>query len=123
MTDNNKPEWFEIVDADGPAAAPKASKALPIAAVMVAALILGTGAVVGQAGEESPATATPTASVNSASASPASPVVAATTTRLANPSIAMLPTNGEDEDDEYDDEDEDDEYEDEDDEYEDEDED
>lgn len=115
MTDNNKPEWFEIADADGPAAAPKASKALPFAAVMVAALILGTGAVVGQAGEESPATATPTTSVSSASASPASPVVAATTTRLANPSIAMLPTNGEDEDDEYDDEDEDDdEYEDED---------
>jgi hypothetical protein len=48
--------------------------------------------------------------------SPAAPVVAATTARLANPSIAMLPTNGDDEDDDNDyeeDEDEDDEYEDE----------
>ena len=32
--------------------------------------------------------------------------MAATTTRLANPSIAMLPTNGDDEDDDDDDEDE-----------------
>jgi hypothetical protein len=123
MTENNKPEWFEIVEADGPVTPPKASKTLPIAAVMVTALILGIGAVVGQVGQESPATATqgtptqdmatPTDSVSSAAMSPAAPVVAATTARLANPSIAMLPTNGDDEDDDDYEDDEDDEYEDE----------
>ncbi len=130
LTENNKPEWFEIVEADGPVAPPKASKTLPIAAVMVTALILGIGAVVGQVRQESPATATqgtptqdiatPTDSVSSAAMSPAemspaAPVVAATTARLANPSIAMLPTNGDDEDDDDYEDDEDDEYEDEDD--------
>jgi len=30
VTENNKPEWFEIVDSDGPAKPPKASKALPV---------------------------------------------------------------------------------------------
>jgi len=114
MTENNKPEWFEIVEADGPVTPPKASKTLPIAAVMVTALILGIGAVVGQVGQESAATttqgtptqdkATPAASVSSAA-----PVVAATTARLANPSIAMLPTNGDDEDNgQYEDEEDDD---------------
>jgi hypothetical protein len=51
MTQNNKPEWFKIVEADGPAA----------------------------------------------------PVVAAPTSHLANPSIATLPTNGDDEHEEEDD--------------------
>ena len=102
MTENNKPEWFEIVDADGPATPPKASKTLPFAAVMVTALILGIGAVVGQVQQQSPASSTqenvmPDDSVISSVASPVAPVVAATTTRLANPSIAMLPTNGDDE--------------------------
>ena len=123
MTENNKPEWFEIVEADGPVTPPKASKILPIAAAMVTALIIGIGTVVGQVGQESPAMATqniatPAASVSSAAPSPAdsassaAPVVAATTARLANPSIAMLPTNGDDEDEDDEDED-DDEYEDE----------
>ena len=111
MTENNKPEWFEIVDADGPATPPKASKTLPFAAVMVTALILGIGAVVGQVQQQSPASSTqenvmPADSVITSAASPVAPVVAATTTRLANPSIAMLPTNGDDEDDDDDDEDE-----------------
>ena len=118
MTENNKPEWFEIVDADGPATPPKASKTLPFAAVMVAALILGIGAVVGQVQQQSPASSTqenvmPADSVISSVASPIAPVVAATTTRLANPSIAMLPTNGDDEDDDDQDDDDEDEYEDE----------
>jgi len=123
MTENNKPEWFEIVEADGPVTPSKASKTLPIAAVMVTALILGIGAVVGQVGQESPATATqgtPTQDMAtpSDSVSSAAPVVAGTTARLANPSIAMLPTNSDDEDD--DDDDDDDYEEDEDSEYEDE---
>jgi hypothetical protein len=108
MTENNKPEWFEIVDADGPATPPKASKTLPFAAVMVTALILGIGAVVGPVQQQSPASSTqenvmPADSVITSVASPVAPVVATTTTRLANPSIAVLPANGDNEDDNEDD--------------------
>ena len=67
MTQNNKPEWFEIAENDGPAATPKASKGLPVAAVLVTALILGVGAVVSQVQEKSPAIAVETTSVHSAS--------------------------------------------------------
>ena len=132
MTENNKPEWFEIAESDGPAAPPKASKTLPLAAVFATALILGIGAVVAQVQEESPATAVDTTSVqttasNSTSsptsvaqvsksspiariANPASSAIAGTS-GLQNPSIAQLPTKGgddDDDDDEDDDEDDDD---------------
>ena len=121
MTENNKPEWFEIAENDGPAAPPKASKTLPLAAVFATALILGIGAVVAQVQEESPAIAVDTASVqatpsnNSASptsvaqnsksapatriANPAATTVMAGTSGLQNPSIAQLPTKGDDDDD------------------------
>ena len=137
MTENNKPEWFEIAESDGPAAPPKASKTLPLAAVFATALILGIGAVVAQVQEESPAIAVDAASVqaspsnNTASptsvaqnsksstvtriANPAATTVMAGTSGLQNPSIAQLPTKGgDDDDDEYDDDDEDDDDEDED---------
>jgi cytoskeletal protein RodZ len=129
MTENNKPEWFEIAENDGPAAPPKASKTLPLAAVFVTVLILGIGAVVAQVQEKSPATAVDTTSVQtSASNSAASPTTVAqnsktspavrianpatssaitATSGLQNPSIAQLPTKGGDDDDD-DDEDEDD---------------
>jgi len=134
MTENNKPEWFEIAENDGPAAPPKASKTLPLAAVFATALILGIGAVVAQVQEESPATSVDTTSVQtSASNSAASPTSVAqnsktspavrianpaassaitATSGLQNPSIAQLPTKGGDDDDD-DDDDEDDEDEDE----------
>ena len=121
MTENNKPEWFEIAESDGPAAPPKASKTLPLAAVFATALILGIGAVVAQVQEESPAIAVDTTSVqatpsnNSASptsvaqnsksapatriANPAATTVMAGTSGLQNPSIAQLPTKGDDDDD------------------------
>ena len=130
MTENNKPEWFEIAENDGPMAPPKASKTLPLAAVFATALILGIGAVVGQVQEESPATAVDTTSVQTAStnntasptsvaqvsksspiariANPASSAIAGTS-GLQNPSIAQLPTKGGDDDDDDDDEDDDDE--------------
>ena len=120
MTENNKPEWFEIAESDGPAAPPKASKTLPLAAVFATALILGIGAVVAQVQEESPATAVDTTSVQTAStnnttsptsvaqisksspiariANPASSAIAGTS-GLQNPSIAQLPTKGGDDDD------------------------
>jgi len=48
MTENNKPEWFEITDADEKPELRKVSKSLPVSAVLVAALILGVGAVTAQ---------------------------------------------------------------------------
>ena len=121
MTENNKPEWFEIAESEGPAAPPKASKTLPLAAVFATALVLGIGAVVAQVQEKSPAIAVDTASVqtspsnNTASptsvaqnsksstvtriANPAATTVMAGTSGLQNPSIAQLPTKGDDDDD------------------------
>jgi hypothetical protein len=112
MTENNKPEWFEIAENDGPAVPPKASKTLPLAAVFATALILGVGAVVAQVQEESPAAAVDTASVQTTvSSSTASPTLVAqvsnpatsaaiaSTSELQNPSIAQLPTTTEDDDD------------------------
>jgi hypothetical protein len=111
MTQNNKPEWFEITDADEKPALRPVSKSLPVSAVLVVALILGAGAVVGQTQNESPASAisasseqTPT--VESIPTTAVATVAAAN--KLANPSIATLPTGGGDED-EDEDEDEDDE--------------
>jgi hypothetical protein len=112
MTENNKPEWLEIAENDGPAVPPKASKTLPLAAVFATALILGVGAVVAQVQEESPAMAVDTASVQTTvSSSTASPTLVAqvsnpatsaaiaSTSELQNPSIAQLPTKTEDDDD------------------------
>jgi len=128
MTENNKPEWFEIAENDGPAAPPKASKALPILAVFGAALIIGVGAVVAQVQEKSPVDPVASNPAQTASASNSSSpesgtpnamatsgAIASATSGLKNPSIAQLPTKGdddEDDDDYEDDEDEDDDYED-----------
>jgi hypothetical protein len=118
MTENNKPEWFEIADNDRPSVPRKASKSLPLAAVFAATLIIGIGAVVAQSQDEPPANATETTSTQSTmapaaatntSATPASSSVtnpavktvakpAATSSGLQNPSIAKLPTkHGDDE--------------------------
>ena len=110
--ENNKPEWFEIADNDGPTKPLKAAKTLPIAAVFATALILGIGAIVSQVQQESPASANETTAgqVTDATSSPASsgtPSVNPTTTdapSLTNPAIAQLPTQG---DDEFDDDDDD----------------
>lgn len=118
MTENNKPEWLEIAEADGKPEIRKASKSLPVSAVLVAALILGIGAVIGQTQNETPASAvtanavqatdaqaTPTstavAAVKSAVSNPvtAAAVGTAAASKLANPSIAQLPTGGGDDDD------------------------
>jgi uncharacterized protein HemX len=124
MTQNNKPEWFEITDADEKPALRKVSKSLPVSAVLAVALILGVGTVVGQTQNESSASAisassgqTPaaegvpttqaTSEVKSAVANPTTAAIVAgtaATNKLANPSIAKLPTGGgDDEDDEDDD--------------------
>ena len=135
MTENNKPEWFEIAENDGPSAPPKASKVLPALAVFATALILGIGALVAQVQDKSPASAVDAASVqiedtnNTTSATSQSPMTdpsvgstVSSTSDLKNPAIAQLPTNGDDEDeDDEDDEDDDEEDDDEDDDEEDDD--
>ena len=129
ITENNKPEWFEIAENDRPIAPPKASKTLPLAAVFATVLILGIGAVVAQVQEESPATAVDTTSVQTAAsnstasptsvsqvsksspnariANPATSSAIAGSSGLQNPSIAQLPTKGGDDNDDDDDEGED----------------
>jgi len=109
MTENNKPEWFEITDADEKPALRKASKTLPVSAVLVTALILGVGAVVAQIQDQTPASAT-SAGVQQTQSAEANPTAAAaavvggvTANKLANPSIATLPTGGGDDDDDDDD--------------------
>jgi hypothetical protein len=124
MTENNKPEWFEIIDADEKPELRKVSKSLPVSAVLVTALILGVGAVVGQTQDQTPASATTTSVEQTqsaqASSSPrvdstvkfavANPTTAAAAVvgavaanKLANPSIANLPTGGGDDEDDDDD--------------------
>jgi hypothetical protein len=107
MTQNNKPEWFEITDADEKPELRKVSKSLPVSAVLVAALILGVGVVVAQTQNEIPAsvlsaTTSQSPSVESNPTSTAAAVVAATvaTNKLVNPSISQLPTGGGDDEDE-----------------------
>jgi Na+-transporting methylmalonyl-CoA/oxaloacetate decarboxylase gamma subunit len=119
MTENDKPEWFEIAESDGPAAPPKASKKLPLAAVFATVLILGIGAVVGQVQEKSPVNPDEAASVqtivsdNITASAPvvriANPATSSAITgnsELQNPAIAQLPTKGDDDDDDDEDEDE-----------------
>ena len=123
MTENNKPEWFEITDADEKPELGKVSKSLPVSAVLVAALILGVGAVTAQtqgvtplsvsntngtqiAQPENNPTAQTVSTITSAVANPTTvaAVVAGTvaTNKLANPAISKLPTGGGDDDDDDD---------------------
>ena len=122
MTENNKPEWFEITAADEKPELRKVSKSLPVSAVLVAALILGVGAVTAQtqgvmplsasntnatqtAQPENNATAQAASTVKSAVANPTmAAVVVGTvaTNKLANPAISKLPTGGDDDDDDDD---------------------
>ncbi len=117
MTENNKPEWFEITDKDEKPELRKVSKSLPVSAVLVAALVLGVGAVVAQTQNETPAsavtanavqatdsqaspTSTAVAAVKSAVSNPVTAAVVGTAaaSKLANPSISQLPTRGGDDD-------------------------
>lgn len=114
MTQNNKPEWFEIIDADEKPELRKVSKSLPASAALVVALILGVGAVTAQTQNDTPASAT-SASAEQTPAAETSPtakavstataavVGTATATKLVNPSISKLPMGGGDDDDDEDD--------------------
>ena len=124
MTENNKPEWFEITDTDEKPALRKVSKTLPVSAVLVTALILGVGAVVAQTQDQTPASAISAgveqtqsaqatsspqvvSTVKSAVANPTAAAAAVVggvaANKLANPSISKLPTGGGDDDDDEED--------------------
>ena len=108
MTSNNKPEWFEIFDNDEKPELRKVSKSLPVSAVLVAALILGVGAVTAQTQNITPFSASEpdaTQTIQSESAPTTAEAVAVgavATNKLANPAISKLPAGGDDEDDDDD---------------------
>ena len=78
MTPDQKPEWFQIADADKAASVRKVSKKLPILTLVAVAGILSVGAVMAQTQEEPPAVATETVA-------PATPVATTTSTPTATP--------------------------------------
>ena len=79
MTENNKPEWFEIAENDGPTAIPTAAKTLPVLAVFATALILGIGALIAQVQENSPVNAVPVGSSKVEAETTAEPTTRSTT--------------------------------------------
>ena len=87
MTPPKKPEWFELAESDGGKARTSVKRSARGALLALPLLLIGVGVVVAQGTDESPAitSATPSLSANVA---------------LANPSIAIPPTSGEDDDDE-----------------------
>jgi len=60
MSPDQKPEWFQIADADNAASTRKISKGLPIMAILAFAAIIGVGTIVAQTQDEAPANATET---------------------------------------------------------------
>jgi hypothetical protein len=79
MSENNKPEWFEIAENDGPTVPPKAAKTLPILAVFATTLILGIGALVAQVQENSPVNTAPVGSSKAEAETTADPTTRSTT--------------------------------------------
>jgi cytoskeletal protein RodZ len=57
MSPQQKPEWFEIADADNAASPRKVAKGLPVMALVAVAAILGIGVVAAQTQEQAPANA------------------------------------------------------------------
>ena len=128
MTPDEKPEWFQLADADNSASIRKISKGLPIMALVAVAAIIGVGAIFAQPQEQTPASATETlapaavestqistqsesspASINNAPAGTASfvtPIAPKAPAGVANP-LAKKPVGGGDDDEDEDDEDED----------------
>jgi hypothetical protein len=96
MTPPKKPEWFELTESDRVKPRTSVKRSARGALLALPLLLIGVGVVVAQGTDKSPSitSATPSLSANVA---------------LANPSIAIPPTSGEDVDDDYEDDNEDDE--------------
>ena len=128
MTPDEKPEWFQLADADNSASIRKISKGLPIMALVAVAAIIGVGAIFAQPQEQTPVSATETlapavvestqvstqsesvpASIKNATAGTSSvvtPIAPKTQAGVANP-LAKKPMGGDDDDDEDEDDDDD----------------
>ena len=113
MTPPNKPEWIELAEADAAPQGKKSTRALPALVLAAALSIVGVGALVGQSGAKVPANATEQGLTVLASATPASPSATSQPIALKQPAIAILPTSGEDDEDDYGDDREDDDHDDE----------
>jgi hypothetical protein len=115
MTPPNKPEWIELAEADSAPQVKKASRALPALVLAAAMSIVGVGALVANNGTETPATASDQGSNLSIASSPAeisaagvtasgksasvpNPSAVAAPNSPKQPSIASLPTGGDDDD-------------------------
>jgi len=96
MTPDQKPEWFQIADADNAASPRKISKGLPVMAMVAVAAILGVGAVMAQTQEQSPANAVETV----ATASVDSTQPAATTSSITSEKTVSAGFSNEESDDE-----------------------
>jgi hypothetical protein len=96
MSPDNKPEWFQIADADNAASTRKISKSLPIMAILAFAAIIGVGTVVAQTPDEAPANAseivTPAINSNQSSASSetTAPSSQVSTTKDSGGSLSLL---------------------------------
>ena len=75
MSPDQKPEWFEIADADNSASPRPVAKTLPALALLVTVAIFGVGTVFAQTQQESPASAV---SSVTAAAAPTDQVAAST---------------------------------------------
>ena len=67
MSEAKKPEWFEIVESDQPVQRQQIKRAhsfRKVAAVAVTGVVIGAGALIANAGEESPASAETTVSTS-----------------------------------------------------------
>ena len=114
MTPPNKPEWMELADADSAPSPKKAGRLIPAFIAAAAIAIVGVGAIATQISDEPPASANEQVVPGVSNTSPAAVQVAPEATNSVTqpksavsnpatpkkPSIASLPKNGGDDEEE-----------------------
>ena len=122
MTPPNKPEWIQLAETDSAPRVKRSARALPALVLATAMSIVGLGALVAQNGAETPAISselginlsTASAPAATSAISPDISTSAPNSTSVIQPnapkqpSIASLPTGGDDDEDDYDEDEEDD---------------
>ncbi len=101
MSPDQKPEWFEIADADNATSPRKVAKTIPLLALAAVVAIIGVGTVFAQTQQEPPANAVENATAPATQADPvatttqpsADPVVVPATSTPAAGSASMERTN------------------------------
>jgi len=97
MTDNKKPEWFDLIDGDAPSArVTKINKKLPAMAILITAGVIATGTFFASSSEptaQAEVTSTPTAITSVDKSKPTnSAAPTAKTVATAKPSASATPT-------------------------------